>query len=587
MTQDSPPRPDDARDTDPDRGANATSGTKTDRDTSAPRHLILGAMFRALGAYPSGWRQPGAHHDPADDGTIIRQVAKLAEEARLDYLFFGDWLATGHDLEYRDPYLLARIDPVSAITFAAGTTERIGLIATANTTYSDPYTLARSTASVDILSGGRAGLNLVTGAEPRAAGNHGRDAHQGNADRYDRAEEFVGALRSLWDSFEDDAFVGDQEGGVLIDPAKLHRSDIVGSTLRVTGPLNAARPPQGHLPIVNAGTSSRSRELVAAHADLALVAVPNLEAGIELRKSLRADAAANGRDPDALKVIAPILPVVAPTMEEAWAIVDRLLDGVPVDDREPADPAEPADLAASAEPTGPSLPDAFPTNRTIAALAETVGADLSGRRLADVVTDADLAGFSDAGRRLVALVGERTGRIVAAVHAPPHSQVATAHDDEPVGNDDEPTGNHDETAGIDDEASANDPSTPSGHRFVTFRHLLVTSVVPAAIVAGDPVTVADHFERWFREGAVDGFNVLTAFQPAQFEAFTTLLVPELQRRGLFRTEYIGRTLREHLGLDRPENVHVRAAVQRAAEARPDTAEAPLHTSDERVPEPVS
>ncbi|MGG7507737.1 LLM class flavin-dependent oxidoreductase [Plantibacter sp. YIM 135249] len=563
MTHDTPPR------NDADTSSSSTQRSRDDADSStskssssthAPRHLILGAMFRALGAYPSGWRQPGAHHDPADDGTIIRQVAKLAEDARLDYLFFGDWLATGHDLEYRDPYLLARIDPVSAITFAAGITERIGLIATANTTYSDPYTLARSTASVDILSGGRAGLNLVTGAEPRAAGNHGRDAHQGNADRYDRAEEFVGALRSLWDSFEDDAFVGDQDGGVLIDPTKLHRSDIVGSTLSVTGPLNAARPPQGHLPIVNAGTSPRSRELVAAHADLALVAVPTLQAGIELRASLRAEAAANGRDPDALKVISPILPVVAETTEEAWAIVDRLLDGIPVDDRVPAD---------TAGSTRAPLPDAFPTNRTIAALAETVGADLAGKRLADVVTDADLAGFSDAGRRLVALVGERTGRVVAPVQG--HER----------------PGNDDESAAIDDETTANAPSSPSGHRFVTFRHLLVTSVVPAAIVAGDAVTVADHFERWFRAGAVDGFNVLTAFQPAQFEAFTGLLVPELQRRGLFRTEYSGHTLREHLGLERPENVHVRAAASRAAAAASEAAESPLHTSDDRVPQTVS
>ena len=130
--------------------------------------LIIGAMVRAIGAYPSGWRYPGAHRDPRGDAAVLRRAAEVAEAARLDYLFFGDWLATGHDLEFRDPYLVARVDPISAITYLAGVTERIGLIATANTSYADPYTLARATASVDLLSGGRAGLNLVTGAEPRA-----------------------------------------------------------------------------------------------------------------------------------------------------------------------------------------------------------------------------------------------------------------------------------------------------------------------------------------------------------------------------------------------------------------------------------
>ena len=158
--------------------------------------LIIGAMVRTLGAYPSGWRHPGAHRDPATDAGILRRIAREGEDAGLDYLFFGDWLATGPDLEFRDPYLLARIDPVSAVLFLAGVTSRIGLIATVNTTYADPYATARSLASLDVLTGGRAGVNLVTGAEPRAAGNHGRDAHADNESRYDRAEEFVEALLS-------------------------------------------------------------------------------------------------------------------------------------------------------------------------------------------------------------------------------------------------------------------------------------------------------------------------------------------------------------------------------------------------------
>ncbi|WP_136044833.1 LLM class flavin-dependent oxidoreductase, partial [Microbacterium sp. K41] len=220
--------------------------------------LVIGAMVRTLGAYPSGWRHPGAHRDPARDADVLRRIAAAGEEAGLDYLFFGDWLATGPDLEFRDPYLLARIDPVSAVLFLAGLTSRIGLIATVNTTYADPYTTARALASLDVLSGGRAGVNLVTGAEPRAAGNHGREAHADNETRYDRAEEFVTALRRLWDSWDADAWIADAERGVLIDADRLRAANLEGAHVRVTGPLNVARPPQGRIPVVHAGTSPRS-----------------------------------------------------------------------------------------------------------------------------------------------------------------------------------------------------------------------------------------------------------------------------------------------------------------------------------------
>ncbi|MEJ3405134.1 NtaA/DmoA family FMN-dependent monooxygenase [Rathayibacter sp. YIM 133350] len=460
---------------------------------SRREHLILGAMFRALGAYPSGWRYPGAHNDPRRDPAVLRRTAKLAEQAHLDYLFFGDWLATGHDLEVRDPYLLARIDPISAVTYLAGITKRIGLIATANTTYSDPYTLARTTASVDLLSGGRAGLNLVTGAEPRAAANHGRDEHWGNEHRYDQAEEFIQALRLLWDSWEDDAFVRDRVGGELIDPAKLHSADFRGEHVQVAGALNVVRPPQGQLPLVHAGTSLRSRQLAAASADLALVAVPTLEEAVQLSSQLRAQASAAGRDATQLRVITPVLPVVAGSREQAWAIFDELLRLVPVDDG--ASPL-PAELLAG---------------RGIRTLSQAVGVALGPQPLDTEVTRRLAARFSDVGQRLIATVAERTGRRVGDAERP-----------------------------------------------VTLRHLLVTHLVPSAAIVGSPAVVADRLQDWFEAGAVDGFNVLSAYLGEQFEAFTGLVVPELVRRGLFRSEYDGTTLRDHLGLERPENVHAAA-----------------------------
>ena len=455
--------------------------------------LIIGAMVRTLGAYPSGWRQPGAHRDPSSDADILRHIAREGEDAGLDYLFFGDWLATGPDLEFRDPYLLARIDPVSAVLFLAGVTSRIGLIATVNTTYADPYATARSLASLDVLTRGRAGINLVTGAEPRAAGNHGRDAHADNETRYDRAEEFVAALRRLWDSWSDDAWIADAERGVLIDPDGLRGADLDGEHLRVSGPLNVARPPQGQIPIVHAGTSARSRVLAATEADLALIAAPNLADAIATRRDLRDIAAAAGRSPEALAVIAPVLPVVADSDAEAHRIVERLLALVP--------------LAEGHQPSR----TAFPTNRSVAALADALGVAPDDRLRAagfdDEVSADDARRLGDAGAALI----DRLARI----------------------------------AGLHVEGQG------SSHA-LTWRHLVAAHAVPAAFVVGDASTIADHFETWRDEGAADGFNVLSAFQPAQFDAFTRLAGPELRRRGLLRRADEGSTgtLRDRLGVDR-------------------------------------
>jgi FMN-dependent oxidoreductase (nitrilotriacetate monooxygenase family) len=464
------------------------------------KQIILGAVFRSLGAYPSGWRYPGAHANPLADPVVLRKTAKLAEAAGLDYLFFGDWLSTGSDLQFSDPCLLARIDPLSAVTYLAGVTRRIGLIATVNTTYSDPYSIARATASVDRLSNGRAGVNLVTGADPRADANHGHDPHNEHSIRYDRATEFVLAMQLLWDSWEDDAFTQDKATGKLIDPGKVHRADFVGEHVRVAGVLNVPRPVQGHLPLVHAGTAVRSRHLVCDLANLSIVALRSRDEAVAFTAGLKAQAAAIGRDPDEIKVITPILPIVAETTEEAWEIFDTLIALVPLDDD--------SQVAGS--------PD-FPKGRTIRALSGVVGVALGPRHLDDEVSARDAARFGELGHSLIETVTARTGRKIGSLTRP-----------------------------------------------VTFRHLLVTHLIPSAVVVGDARAVADHFEAWFRAGAVDGFNVLTAFMGDQFEAFTQLVVPELVRRGLFRTKYEGRTLRDHLGLKRPENLHVARA--RAVEA---------------------
>jgi FMN-dependent oxidoreductase (nitrilotriacetate monooxygenase family) len=454
--------------------------------------LIIGAMVRPIGAYPSGWRYPGAHRDPRGDAAVLRRTARLAEEARLDYLFFGDWLATGYDLEYHDPHLVARVDPLSAIAHLAAVTERIGLIATVDSSYADPYTVARATASVDLLSGGRAGLNLVTSADPRAAANHGLDYEAVNAVRYERAVEFEQVLRRLWDSFDDDAIVADAERGVLLAPGGLHATDFHGEHLHVAGPLNVVRPVQGHLPIVRSGGSPRSQLIAAQSADLALVAANDLAHAASVREELRALAFESGRDDRTLKVIAPVLPIIGETREHAQQLADELSELVQI---------------AEDWPDGP--PSGFPATRSLANLSPLVGLDLAGVSPDLAVTPQIAARFSGAGQQLVEIVAERTGR------------------------------------------------TPGGAKPPTLRHLVVAATVNAPIIVGTPNDMANEFEAWGDAGAVDGFNVLSAVQPTQFEAFAALVAPELRRRGLLPPAYEGETLREHLGLDRPESSYAR------------------------------
>jgi len=373
-------------------------------------HMILGAAFRALGAFPSGWRMPGAERQPRREPQVLVKAAKIAERAGFDYLYFGDWLSTGPELEATAPHLLARVDPLSAVAFLAASTRRIGLITSINTTYSDVYSIARQTASIDLLSGGRLGLNLHVGANAPAAANYGKDAEWDRLNAYDRAAEFVDALRLLWDSWDDDAFVADAAAGRLATPAAVHSADYVGRFVQSAGPLNALRPAQGAVPIVHTGTSPRAHDLVATRGSVAIADFDDAAEAFDYRSGLRAAARAAGRDPlDAPALVIPVLPVVAETVDEA-------------------------------------------------------------ERLA---------------HQLISLVA-------------PGSRVR----------------------------------------------------LPGLLI-GDGAAVAARLEEWFRSGAVDGFQILSAWMPAQLEAFAELVVPELRARGVIRAEYGGRTLREHLGLRHP------------------------------------
>jgi FMN-dependent oxidoreductase (nitrilotriacetate monooxygenase family) len=450
------------------------------------RHIVLGATVRALGAWPSGWRYPGAHRNPLDDKTALARAAIAAEDARLDFLFFGDWLATATEYEFTDAYLLARLEPLAAISYLAATTSRIGLVATVNSSHSEAYAVARSSASADLLSGGRVGLNIATGAEPRSAKNFGWDQVHSDSDRIEAAGELIELVRRLWDSWEDDAFVADVATGRLIDPRKIHATDFAGRHRNSAGPLNVLRPPQGHLPIALATGSPHARRLATQTADIMLSSPRTQQEAIDGYAEAKRDAAAAGRDPDEFIVLASILPIVGKTREEAWSVYDALVELVPLE----------GDLDVE-----------LPTNRSVRMLSSVLGVPVREVVFDDAVPIRTAGRFSELGRGLVRVVEERSGRTIG------------------------------------------------GDRAITFRHLAVAHSVVAPVIVGSAEDVADHLESWFSTKAVDGYTVLSAFLGEQFEAFTTLVVPELQRRGLFRSEYEGSSLREHLGLRRPENIH--------------------------------
>jgi FMN-dependent oxidoreductase (nitrilotriacetate monooxygenase family) len=458
-----------------------------DRMFERDGQLVLGAMVRTLGAFPSGWRYPGAHKNPANDPAALKRLARTAEKAGLDFLFLGDWLSSSPDLEYTEPSLLARIDPFSSAAYLAAVTNSIGLIATASTAHAEPYAIARAAASIDRLSGGRFGLNLTVGTDPRASANFGRtDARGSDDNRFETGVEFVRLLRSLWDSWDDDAVVADAERGRLVDHSRVDPIDHEGRRFTVAGPLNTLRPVQGQIPVVHAGVSVRAREFAAAHADMHVVAPSSLGDAVKFHREARLRATAAGRDPAEITIITPVLPIVGETRQAAFAMYDELVELVPLDDGSP-----------HAQSLG------LPANRSAAAFLRSVGLPLLERGLDDAVPLAIAERFNAVGQRLLEVVESRSGRTVG------------------------------------------------GARPVTFRHLVVAQAVPAPIVVGSPADIADHLETWFRASAADGFAIQSAFLHEQFEAFAHLVVPELIRRGLVHEGYDAKTLRGHLRLTKP------------------------------------
>jgi FMN-dependent oxidoreductase (nitrilotriacetate monooxygenase family) len=298
---------------------------------STPRQMHLFAMPMGSGAHIAGWRHPLAADSALHGIAHYRRIAEIAERGLFDALFLAD--AQGfRPVPSRDVFArldMLRMDPVTILAALSMATRRLGLIATLSTSYNEPYSVARRLATLDHLSDGRAGWNVVTSTTEHEAHNFGRDAHFGHAERYARAEEFISVARGLWDGWDDDAATPDRATGRYSDPEGIHALKHEGACFRVEGPLTMGRPPQGHPVVVQAGSSGAGLDLAARGADVVFTSHPSIESALPFYRDLKARVAAAGRDPGALRILTAIQPIIADSKAAAETIaaeLDALID---------------------------------------------------------------------------------------------------------------------------------------------------------------------------------------------------------------------------------------------------------------------
>ncbi len=433
------------------------------------KQLHLGAFMRPVSLHTAWWRYPGAAPDANFSLPMLVRFIQTLERARFDAFFMADHLAVLNMpmAALKRSATATSFEPLTLLSALAMVTERIGLVATASTTFDEPYHIARRFASLDHISAGRAGWNVVTTSNPDAALNFGLTEMVDHDERYRRAREFHAVVTGLWDSWADDAWLRDQESGVFFDPDRMHVLDHRGEHLSVRGPLNIARPPQGWPVIVQAGASEAGRQLAAETAEVIFASGTTIEAGASLYADIKRRMAALGRAPDAIKILPGALCIVGRTHAEAVER-QRLLDSL-------------------------VHPDSGVPNLSI-----RLGVDASGFNLDAELPDIPQSNASQSSRdSLVAL---------------------------------------------------------SRSEHLTVRELAQRMGRFGGLqMVGTAAEIADTMQHWLENEACDGFNVMFPTVPEGLDDFAALVVPELQRRGLFRTEYQGTTLREHLGLKKPSN----------------------------------
>ncbi|MGF6642804.1 LLM class flavin-dependent oxidoreductase [Paraburkholderia sp. GAS82] len=447
--------------------------------TQRTGQLRLGAFLYPSGHHIAAWRHPEAQ---ADAGVNFRHYVKLAqaaEAAKFDLVFLADGVGTrGDNVEFLSRTAhsyVAQFEPITLLSALAAVTEHVGLVATASTSFNEPYHVARKFASLDHISGGRAGWNLVTSSNEHEAKNFNRDKHFEHAERYERAIEFAEVVEGLWDSWEDDAFLRDKDQGRFFDPERRHVLDHKGRFFQVRGPLNVARSPQGHPVVVQAGSSEAGRDLAARTAEVIFTAQQTLEDAIDFYSDVKGRLAQYGRHPDDLKIMPGVFPIVGRSESEAREKFEQLQALI--------DPK--VGLALVSGLTG--------------------GFDLSGYPLDGPIPELPETNASKSRQLLTLELARRENLTIRQLYL----RVAGAR----------------------------------GHWQLV----------------GTPAQIVDQLEERFVKGGADGYNVMPPVLPAGLDDFVELVIPELRRRGLFRSEYEGRTLRDNLGLRRPVNRHARAA----------------------------
>ncbi|MEQ1949832.1 LLM class flavin-dependent oxidoreductase [Mesorhizobium sp. CN2-181] len=433
------------------------------------RKLRLGAFMRPVSLHTGAWRYPGAYADANFNFGHLKHFAQRLEAAKFDAFFMADHLAVLNMpiQALRRSHTVTSFEPFTLLSALAAVTQRIGLVATASTTFDEPYHIARRFASLDHISNGRAGWNIVTTSNPDAALNFGLEDHVEHDERYHRAREFYDVVTGLWDSFADDAFIRDKASGLYFDPAKLHVLNHKGPQLSVRGPLNIARPVQGWPVIVQAGASEAGRQLAAETAEVIFAAHQDLAAGQRFYGDVKGRAEKLGRPRDSIKILPGAFVIVGDSVEEARAKRAK-------------------------------LDSLIYYESGIASLSIALGHDASAFDPDEPLPDIPESNQSKSGRERVIDLARRENLTVRQL--------------------------------------AQRLGGYSGLAFV-----------------GTPQTIADEMESWLYGDGSDGFNVMFPYLPAGLDDFVDLVVPELQRRKLFRTEYEGATLRENLGLARPQN----------------------------------
>jgi FMN-dependent oxidoreductase (nitrilotriacetate monooxygenase family) len=444
------------------------------------KQLHLNAFLMSTGHHEASWRLPESDPLASTDLAHFTNLAQIAERGKFDSLFLADGPVMHGNVGQRPAGV---IEPLTLLTALAAVTKHIGLIATASTSYNSPYNLARRFSGLDHVSGGRAGWNVVTTAGVEAARNFGVDEQPLHAERYARAAEFIDVALKLWDSWEDDVVVGDKESGVWGDSTKVHPASHEGKYFSVAGALNSPRSPQAYPLIVQAGSSDDGKDLAARYAEAVFTAQQTLDEAQAFYSDLKARTRRIGRDPDTIKILPGIVPIIGDTevqaREKEAALEDRIVHEY--------------------------------AQRNLATMLRVPieQLDLDSQLPFDLLPEEKIEDFKsryslivELGRREKLTVRQLIGRL------------------------------------------------GGGRGHLTF--------------AGTAEQVADTIELWFTNGAADGFNIMPAVLPSGLELFVEQVVPILRSRGLFRSEYTGRTLREHYGLTRPVNQYLEEYEERVA-----------------------